>query len=114
MAETEELGDVGTTLLFENDKVRIWELSLAPGERSDLHEHRYDNVLVQVSGDRVAVAPASDTRGIYDQYFEADIARGNSLFVEKGGIERAVNVGREPYYEIIVELKDPPASSSPS
>jgi hypothetical protein len=26
-------------------------------------------------------------------------------FVPKGGIETAVNAGAEPYYEIIVELK---------
>lgn len=28
---------IGTRLLMENDKVRIWELALAPGERSTLH-----------------------------------------------------------------------------
>ena len=112
MSKTDELGDVGTTLLFENDKVRIWELSLAPGERGALHEHHYDNVLVQIEGDRVAVEPSPDTRSVYDQYFEADIGRGNSLFVTKGGIERAVNVGQKPYYEIIVELKEAPSSSS--
>ena len=105
-ATTEEMGEVGTTLLFENERVKIWELRLAPGERSALHEHRYDNVLVQVQGDRIAVDPAPNTRGPYPYYLEADIGPGNVTFVEKGGIERAVNVGREPYYEIIVELKD--------
>jgi hypothetical protein len=28
------------------------------------------------------------------------------LFAEKGGVEAAVNVGNETFYEIIVELKD--------
>ena len=30
----------------------------------------------------------------------------NVLFAEKGGIEAAVNVGEQTFYEIIVELKD--------
>ena len=48
------LGDVGSRLLLENDRVRVWELQLEPGEESDLHEHTLDYVLVQVAGDRVA------------------------------------------------------------
>jgi hypothetical protein len=31
--------DVGTTLLFENDRVRVWELRLDPGERGRFHAH---------------------------------------------------------------------------
>ena len=37
---------------------------------------------------------------------KGDVANGNVLFAEKGGIEAAVNVGNETFYEIIVELKD--------
>ena len=35
-------GDVGTKLLFENERIRVWEMRLAPGERSQLHEHHHD------------------------------------------------------------------------
>ncbi len=31
---------VGTTLLFENDRVRVWEVRLEPGERAPFHAHR--------------------------------------------------------------------------
>lgn len=37
-----ELGGVGTKVLFENDNVRVWELDLAPGESSDIHQHDHD------------------------------------------------------------------------
>ncbi len=30
---------VATKLLMENDKVRIWEMRLQPGERGELHKH---------------------------------------------------------------------------
>ena len=33
------LGNVATKLLFENEIVRVWEMNLAPGERSDRHRH---------------------------------------------------------------------------
>lgn len=30
---------VGTTLLYENDRVKVWELRLAAGERGPFHAH---------------------------------------------------------------------------
>ena len=52
---------------------------------------------------RAARGPGADFAG---QRLEGDVANGNVLFAEKGGIEAAVNVGNETFYEIIVELKD--------
>ena len=31
--------DVGTTLLFENERVRVWDLDLRPGDRLPFHCH---------------------------------------------------------------------------
>jgi predicted metal-dependent enzyme (double-stranded beta helix superfamily) len=31
---------VGTTLLLENERVRVWDLTLGPGERTPFHCHR--------------------------------------------------------------------------
>jgi hypothetical protein len=31
--------DVGTRLLFENERVKVWEIRLAPGERGAFHAH---------------------------------------------------------------------------
>jgi mannose-6-phosphate isomerase-like protein (cupin superfamily) len=100
------LGGVGTKVVFENDRVRIWELRLEPGQASDVHEHNLDHILVLVSGDRIAVAPEPDTAGPYKHYLEADVTPGAAVFVPRGGVETAHNVGTEPYVEVIVELKD--------
>jgi hypothetical protein len=53
---TEErvLGPMGDTILFENDRVRIWELELPPGGDSNVHEHELDYVLVQLGGIEIA------------------------------------------------------------
>ncbi len=106
MAAQRQLGDVGTRLLFENDRVRAWELRLAPGEESAIHRHELDHLLIQVSGDRVAVIPEPDSEGPYREYLEADVLPGAAVFVRRGGVETARNVGAEPYNEVIIELKD--------
>ena len=103
---TRELGGVGTGVLFENDRVRIWELRLGPGEKSDVHQHELDHILVLVSGDRIAVEPEPDTGGPYKQFLEAEVMPGAAVYVPRGGIETAHNTGTEPYVEIIIELKD--------
>jgi len=100
------LGDVGSRLLFENDRVRAWELRLAPGEESAVHRHDFDHVLIQLTGDRIAVVPEPDTGGPYKDYLEAEVIPGMTVFVKRGGVETARNVGGQPYREIIIELKD--------
>ena len=99
------LGGIGTKVIFEDDRVRVWVLKLAPGERSAVHRHDLDHLLIQVRGDRIAVDPEPDTESSYRDYFEADVIPGMVTFVPAGGIETAVNCGAQPYSEIIVELK---------
>jgi len=41
-------GNVGTTLLFANDRVRVWEMKLEPGQSCGLHQHAYDYVFVNL------------------------------------------------------------------
>ena len=106
MTQERELGPVATEVVFENDRVRIWEMRLAPGERSAVHKHDLDYMLVLLEGDRIAADPEPDTGGAFNQYFEADVVPGSVVYIERGGIETAVNIGEKPYREILIELKD--------
>ena len=101
------MGEVGTKLLFEDDRVRVWQVRLAPGEQGAVHRHELDHLLVQVAGDRIAVIPEPDTEGPYRDYLEADVVPGAVVPVRRGGVESAKNVGSAPYLEVVVELKDP-------
>ena len=38
MSTAEQYGNVATRLLLENERVKIWEMLLEPGESSDLHQ----------------------------------------------------------------------------
>jgi beta-alanine degradation protein BauB len=103
-------GGVGTKMLFENERIRVWEMRLAPGERSELHEHHHDYAMIQIAGDRVAADFEPDSKdgwnGAEVGRVEGEVANGTVIFAEKGGKETAVNIGDQPFYEIIVELKD--------
>ncbi len=99
------LGNVGTRVVLENDRVRVWELDLEPGAKSDVHRHDLDYLMVQIAGDRIAAVPEPDSGGKYTRYIEADVEPGIVSYIARGGIETAVNVGTRRYREILIELK---------
>ncbi len=99
----DSLGNVGNTVLFEDEDVRIWEMKLAPGEHSDFHHHEHDYYLVIDSGDLVAGIPPKDSP--MDFFVGRVPPQGNTVRVPKGGTEWALNVGEKPYHEILIELK---------
>ena len=101
---TGQLGDVGTALLFENERVKLWEMDLQPGQESDLHRHDQDYILVIVEGDRIAGVPPEGVSS--ENYIEADVQPGKVYYQRSGGTETARNVGNQRYYEILIELKD--------
>jgi hypothetical protein len=106
MTAERSLGDVGTRIVFEDDRVRVWQVRLAPGEQGDVHRHDLDHLLVQVAGDRIAVVPEPDSEGPFREYLEADVVPGAVVQVRRGGIETARNVGEKDYLEVVIELKD--------
>jgi mannose-6-phosphate isomerase-like protein (cupin superfamily) len=98
------IGKVATSILLEDDNVRIWEMTLEPGEWSDLHHHEHDYYLLIFEGDFVAAVPQQGSA------FEAFVGKvpdqGNTVPIPKGGTEWAYNVGKLRYREILIELKN--------
>lgn len=94
------LGGVASTVIFEDDRVRIWEMKLEPGEASDWHQHGHDYYLAILTGDLVA--------GVSKDGFQVFRipAGGNTVGVAHGSMEWALNVGQTTYREILFELKD--------
>lgn len=100
----ESLGGVASRVLYEDDRVRVWEMTLAPGEHTDLHRHDHDYLLLIDSGDRVAgVTPKGADTGSFVGVIPKE---GNTVRVPKGGTEWAWNVGDEVYHEFLIELLD--------
>lgn len=100
-------GDPGT-LLFENERVRVWELIMQPGEICNWHVHDYDHLLVIFEGCRVHALKA-DGRQV-----ERDFPDGNVVFMPASPVaEIARNISTErTLRELIIDLKDPSAAST--
>jgi hypothetical protein len=103
MASTQVTGNVGTSVLFENDRVKVWEMDLAPGEETDMHHHSLDYLLVILDGDRIAGIPPE---GSDQKVIDGPIEAGMVAYVQRGGTELARNTGTKHYREILIELKD--------
>ena len=81
----EPLGDVANRLLFENEVVRVWEMDLAPGERSDRHRHDLPYLLCVLEGTRIDAD--IEGRGV----IEIPVRSGSVFFVPPGETETAIN-----------------------
>ena len=94
--------EVGTRLLFENERVRVWDLQLAPGESTGVHRHERDYLYVVIGDGRLQAADADGERRE-----ASDMKDGEVRFNEVDGeaVHEAFNVGDGSWRNIIVELK---------
>ena len=84
----EAMGPVATTLVFENDDVKIWEADVAPGEDFPLHQHNYDYVLF-------TTGPALlEVRDYGREPSTVPVPGHAAIFIPAGGIESYGNVAR--------------------
>jgi len=100
MTASEPLGDVATRLLFENDRVKVWEMLLEPGEASARHQHTRDYLLCVLEGESI------DADGDDGTSIRIPVEPGTVFYIGRGAIETAVNRGPTRFREILIELKD--------
>src|SRR5262245_19469700 len=92
------LGNVANKLLFENELVRVWEMNLAPGERSDRHRHDLPYLMCILEGSRVDAEIEGTGR------VEIPVQPGSVFFVPPGATETAINASGQFFREILIEL----------
>ncbi len=100
MAEERKMGDVGTKLLFENHRVKIWELCLEPGQSSDWHHHTMDYVTVGLTESRMRREFAD---GASDETI-GDV--GRHRYAEKHQPHVVTNIGGSVHRNILIEIKE--------
>lgn len=105
--------DVGTEVLFENARVRMWKMVLAPGESSAMHRHLHDHVFVYAN-DSLMEGRYADS----DEVVSQPSAEGFVYYREVGpdGLppHQLTNVGTEPSTHYILELLGESASDAPT
>lgn len=106
---------VGSRKVFEDDRVIVWHLDLAPGEACEPHTHELDYVARIVSGSTIEViGPTGESlyvvtrdpgdaisfRIIGDQIY-SDVAGSSPIPTTHS----AKNVGQETFREVLIEFK---------
>jgi hypothetical protein len=94
--------NVGTRLLLENARVKVWEIVLEPGQRAPFHWHTHAYFYVCAEPGRVR------TRFPNGYYVEGDEEAGGAAFMEHSedepGIHDLENVGTTTIRYTTVEL----------
>jgi mannose-6-phosphate isomerase-like protein (cupin superfamily) len=96
----DDLGKIGHRVVFENERVRIWQMTLEPGESSDYHEHTNDYVMCIVEGESI------DADFNAGESIRIPVESGKAIFVPAGNKEVAVNRSGARFREVLIELKD--------
>ena len=109
------MAGVGTTVVFEDDKIQVWEFVLEPGEETPVHTHEHEYIFYVLEGTTL-------------QVFDKDKKDLGSLDVKSGDVvalhlendelvlrddptyripatHSAKNVGDTKYREVLIETK---------
>jgi beta-alanine degradation protein BauB len=89
----------GYNLLMENEKVRVMDMKLKPGEKSPMHNHPNDHV-VYVFNDANFKLSFPDGNSA-----EFELKAGQVLWIEAGPHETE-NIGLKEGHNLVVESKN--------
>lgn len=103
-----ELQDVGTSVVFENEHVRVWEVRLEPGEVQDWHLHHHPYLIVAIEGanNHMEFLDGSEDRHMVE-------TTGRTIYREAGKVHKLTNEGQTRYVSRLVELKHLGPDSEP-
>ncbi len=85
-------------LLLENDKVRVMEVRLKPGQKAPMHDHPNDHV-VYVMKDAKFKLSFPDGKSL-----DIELKSGKVIWMEAGQHETE-NVGTTDGHNLVIELK---------
>jgi len=110
--------NVGSKVVFENDRVRVWDFELQPGEETEMHRHDHSYIWYAIAGGPLDTEDENGQKlGVFD------IPTGAVFNIRHNGEEleilseagqgskfplthKAKNIGDTPYREILIEFKD--------
>ena len=94
-------------VLFENDRVRVLDTRLGPGERTPVHSHQWPAILYIMSwSDFIRYDPEGNVL-VDSRKIDLRPAPGTSLWSAPLIPHYVHNIGAQPLHVIAVELKDP-------
>lgn len=113
-AECNVDGYVGSSVMYEDEYVRVWNFTLAPGETTSMHRHDHDYHFVVLRPSQLAVYGEGGER-LFDFRAEGTIGFtvsgdlldpiGLELPFDVPRVHAARNIGGDYYHEILFESK---------
>jgi hypothetical protein len=94
------LGPIGTTVLFENEHIRVWSVELPPKGHQPLHEHQLPYLIVPVSEGK-ALMRWEDGR----EREIVDVLGKTAYRDAGGGPHELFNLEDTKFHSILVEIK---------
>lgn len=95
---------IGTDLIYEDERIRVWRIELAPGEVAAFHTHELDYTTVVVDGEAVERPNSDGTTDLIP------VAPGQLMRWYEGTQRHGLkNAGSKPFRNVIVEIKGLPA-----
>src|SRR4051794_20010560 len=89
----------GHVVIFENERVRVWEILLQPGETLPMHRHVLDYLAVSLSGGPTRIE-LEDGNTLHREHQPGDIT-----FRHAPHVHSITNVGPGAYLNRVIELK---------
>ena len=93
-----EVPNSGYNLIMENEKVRVMEMKLKPGEKSVMHNHPHDHVVYVFSNAKFKLSFPDGNSS------EFELEAGQALWIEAGPHETE-NIGTTNGHNLVTEIK---------
>ena len=92
-------------MLFENDRVAVWDVTWPKGQPTAMHEHPVDQLSVTLTGGTKRVTRPGGTPAV------SESKRGQIVFTPKGTVHMEEGLSYVPERKIMLQLKssEPPA-----
>ena len=94
---------VGPKVLFEDEKFKVWDLQLEPGEALGMHRHTRDYLLVFIGESRIRGVNPDGTTCFEQDMHDGDVFQ--RVIDDADDVHDAVNVGDTLSRNIIIEMK---------
>ena len=101
-----KLGPIATKVLYEDERVRVWDQLIEPGQTTGPHHHALPYALVTVEGAPLDVLPVEGFPMNHgSEKLSIELPDRTASVLDAGSYEEAINTGDRPYRAILVEFK---------
>lgn len=104
--DDEPLGPVGQEIIYEDDRVRVWDIVLPSGGYFGLHKHELDYLILTLQGATCKTWEAQDDGSWIEYQFDFEAGDVLPVFVGEGQTHRLFSTDDKTFVNRLIEFKD--------